>query len=249
MAHRALRRAALLAIAPLGIALALQGVPSGSVHAALPDATLPIVLPTALTPTAPSLATLEPPLPTSTPKLPLPTPTNARPTPTLPTPTPTPTLPTPTLVLPTIALPTPGLPTLSPPIPTPSASPPPPTPEPSPGSSVVPSGSPSTRSPAPPPSVGSPTGGAGLLPPADAQGGRGTPGGPGAGGPRHEIDPAEGSSPLDRLMSVDIPSVTLGVSAILILALVGAQVAGAISFLPIVRRQLGPGRARRRRRD
>jgi hypothetical protein len=50
-------------------------------------------------------------------------------------------------------------------------------------------------------------------------------------------------------MLVDVPSVTITVSAIVILALIGAQVAGAISFLPIVRRLLGPGGFRRRTRD
>jgi hypothetical protein len=246
MARHAVRRAALLAIAPLWIALALAGFPSGPVHAALPVATMPIVLPT------PMLAS--PALPLPTPKPPLPTPTLAQPTPTLARPTlalPTPTLALPTIALPmpTLALPTMALPTPTLALPTPSASPPSPTPEPSLEPSVVPSGPTLSRPTAPTRPVESTAGGAGIQPPSDRQGGTGPPADTGAGDPRHEVDRPEGASPLDSLMLVDVPSVTLRVSALLILAFVGAQIAGAISFLPIVRRQFGPGRAWRRRRD
>jgi hypothetical protein len=182
----------------------------------LPLPTLPVVTPKP--PTAPPPPTL----PVATPKLP-----SLPPLPTLPVPTPTLPVPTPTLPVPTPTLPL-ATPTLPLPTSTPRA-----TPRPQP--SVAPSRSPS---PSPSPSALPSIPGAGPIRSATTLGGP-VVGQPvvASGVPEVPLSPTivDRGSPFDSFV---IPGLILGVPAIIILAILAAQLAVGAAWMPVIRRWL-----------
>jgi hypothetical protein len=189
------------------------------------------------------LPTLPPtPEPTDTPT-PAPTPTRTPAPTTSPTPTDTPT-PTPILTLP--PLPSPGLT----PTPSPSARPggtpiPPPAPTPTQGPTVAPGGP-----------------GGGGSPGSGGAGGAGGTGGPGPSpGPSRrplEVPAADpgpsrpfdtGGVPGFEAFDWAVPGVILTGPGLLLIVLILAQAAGALAWLPVVRRKIGSFGLRRRRRS
>jgi hypothetical protein len=174
-----------------------------------------------------------PSLPVALPSLPLP----SDPLPTVPVPTPT--LPLPSVPLPTLPVPTPTLPVPTPtlPVATPTLSLPTSTPRPtsSPQPSVAMSPNPSqSRSPSPVPSI------VGVGPDGSTTN-LGVPvvGQPvvASGVPEEPLSPTivDRGSPFDSFV---VPGLILGVPAIIILAILAAQLAVGAAWMPVIRRWL-----------
>ena len=196
-------------------------------------------------------------LPAATPTpLPTPPPTPA-PTAT-PAPTPTPPLPTPTAPLPIPSLPLPSLPLPSLPLPSIGVIPTPPGATASPSSSPPASPGPSGESPTPAASAGAgpgggPGAGGGTAPPPSD--GSAATGGldPEAGLPsvrfdERRLDLAGASVGLFSGVEIwAVPAATIAVPGLLVLIWVALQAAGAIAWMPAVRRLQGRDEPRQRR--
>jgi hypothetical protein len=172
----------------------------------------------------PSTDVLLPTLPVPVPSLPLPT----LPVPSLPLPTP----PLPTLPLPTLTLPTPSLPVPSLPLP----------------SLPVPSVFPSVALPGTPLSTPSPPGTATDLPsvatpsPSGAESPGSTSAAGGLAGSSQPSDGTGSTGSTGSLLPFEdfvIPGLLIGVPALVLLAIIALQVAGALAWLPVVKRRLG----------